>query len=117
MSDNLAIMTELQEIRRSISNLESKMSDTQKDLQTDIHSIRAEIHTIRADILEFQLKAQQLEDIHTWVGKFKDRLTLSDLEKLREDVAHLKEYKAKSTVVFAIVQFAMATIVAYLTKG
>lgn len=117
MADDIAIMNELQAIRISISNLESKMTNTQKDLQTDIHSIRTEIHTIRADILEFQLKAQQLEDVHTWVSKFKDRLTLSDLEKLREDVAHLKEYKAKSTVVFAIVQFAMATLVAYLTKG
>ncbi len=117
MSDNVAIMTELQEIRRSISHLDSKMSETQRDLQADINSIRAEIHTIRAEILEFQLKAQQLDDISNWTGRFREKLTISDLEKIKDEVDQLKVYKAKSTVVFAIVQFGMAAVVAYLTKG
>ena len=115
MSDSVAIMTELQEIRRSISNLDSKMSETQRDLQADINAIRAEIHTIRA--LEFQLKAQQLDDISNWTGRFREKLTISDLERIKDEVDQLKVYKAKSTVVFAIVQFGMAAVVAYLTKG
>ena len=116
MSEETSVIRELQEIRQSIAVLDSKLSDTQRSLQNEIHTIRAEIHTIRAEILEFQLKSQQLEDIHTWTTRFREKITLSDVEKLREDVLQLKEFKAKSTVVFAVVQFAMAAIVTYLTK-
>ena len=114
MSDQ--IIQELQEIRRSLSSLDGTMTETQRTLQADINTLRAEIHTIRAEILEFQLKAQQLDDVHRWSQKFREKLTISDLERMKSEVDQLKVYKAKSTVVFAVVQFAMAAIVAYLTK-
>ena len=114
MSDQ--IVQELQEIRRSLSSLDGQMSETQRALQADINALRAEIHTIRAEILEFQLKTQKLDDVHQWSRSFREKLTTSDLERMKNDVDALKVYKAKSAVVFAVVQFAMAAIVAYLTK-
>lgn len=114
MSDQ--IIQELQEIRRSLSSLDGTMTETQRALQADINTLRAEIHTIRAEILEFQLKAQQLDDIYQWSSRFRERLTISELERMKAEVDQLKVYKAKSTVVFAIAQFTMAAIVAYLTK-
>tara|TARA_B100001057_G_C22867963_1_gene957444 strand:- start:913 stop:1257 length:345 start_codon:yes stop_codon:yes gene_type:complete len=104
------VLKELQQIRQSISTLDAKITDTKQSLQDEIHSIRAEI-------LEFQLKTQQLDDVTAWANRFREKITLADVERLKADVDALKEYKAKSTVVFATVQFIMAGIVAWLTKG
>jgi len=111
MSDwNSEVLRELREIRQSISTLDAKIADTKKSLQDEIHSIRAEI-------LEFQLKTQQLDDVTDWANRFRERITLADLDRLKNEVESLKEFKAKSTVIFALVQFAMAGVVAWLTKG
>jgi len=107
---NNEVLAELREIRQSLNGVESKILDVKQSLQDEIHNIRAEI-------LEFQLKAQQLDDIGEWSARFRERITLADLERLREDVQSLKEYKAKSTVVFATAQFVMAGLVAWITKG
>lgn len=107
---NLAtVLKELQEIRQSISKLDEKIVDTK-------HSLQDEIHSMKEDLLSFQLKAEKLEDIHTWSKQFQENITLAELLRLRDDVASLKEYKAKSTVIFAVIQFGMATLVAWLTK-
>lgn len=111
MSDwNSEVLRELREIRQSISTLDEKIADTKKSLQDEIHSIRAEI-------LEFQLKTQQLDDVTDWANRFRERITLADLERLKNEVDSLKEFKVKSTVIFSLVQFAMAGVVAWLTKG
>ena len=107
---NGEIIRELREIRNSITGLESKITDVKQSLQDEIHSIRTEM-------IEFQVRAQQLDEVSEWATRFKEKITLSDIERLREDVQNLREYKAKSTVVFATVQFVMAAVVAWLTKG
>lgn len=106
--DNL--IKELREIRNSIGTLDAKVDNVKNSLQTEIHNIRSEI-------LQFQLKTQQLDALNEWSTRFRERITLTELERMREDIAQLREYKAKSTVVFAAAQFVMAALVAWFTKG
>ena len=110
MTNDQNIINELREIRQSILNLESKVTDVKQSLQDEIHSIRAEM-------LEFQLRANQLDEVSAWTARFKETMTLAELERLRQDMQQLKEFKAKSTVVFAAAQFIMAALVAWFTKG
>ena len=106
-SQNDLILQELREIR---SSLETRITDVKESLQDEIHSIRTEM-------LEFQLRANQLDEISSWARRFKETVTLAEIERLRQDVQQLKEFKAKSTVIFALIQFLMATAVAWITKG
>jgi DNA repair exonuclease SbcCD ATPase subunit len=104
------VLNELREIRTSISRLDAKITDTKNSLQDEIHSIRAEI-------LEFQLKTQKLDEVDEWSKEFKSKITIADLERLRDDVITLKEFKTKSTVMFMTAQFLMAAALAWFTKG
>jgi DNA repair exonuclease SbcCD ATPase subunit len=114
------VLAELHEIRRCINNLDSKIVDTKSSLDSKITDtkelLQNEIHSIRNELLEFQLKAQQLDDVSNWSTQFREQITIAELERIRQDVASLKEYKAKSTVVFAVAQIVMAGVIAYLTK-
>lgn len=105
-----SVVKELREIRNSIVSLNTKISDVKDSLQGEIHSIRSEI-------LQFQLKTQQLDEVTDWSTRFRERITLAELERMRDDLTALREYKAKSTVVFAAAQFVMAALVAWFTKG
>jgi hypothetical protein len=105
-----SVIRELREIRNSIVTMNTKISDVKDSLQSEIHGIRSEI-------LQFQLKTQQLDDLTEWSTRFRERVTLAELERMRDDISALREYKAKSTVVFAAAQFVMAAIVAWVTKG
>jgi len=117
---NNQVLAELREIRQSISGLESKIVDTKSSLDDKItdtkQSLHNEILSIRNELLEFQLKTQQLDDVSNWSQQFRENITIAELERIREDVAQLKEYKAKSTVIFALAQFVMAGVVAWLTS-
>jgi len=106
---NAELIRELQEIRNSISSLDQKILDTKTSLQDEIHSIKSEI-------LEFQLKTQKLEDIHTWSKEFQQKITLSEIERLRIDVSNLKEYKTRAAVIFGVIQFGMGGLMAYMLK-
>jgi hypothetical protein len=108
--DENSVVYELREIRNSLSTLDSKIGDVKQSLQSEIHSIRSEI-------LQFQLKAQQLDDISEWSTRFREKITLTDIERMRDDISNLKEFKAKAAVSFAMAQFVMAAVVAWFTKG
>lgn len=107
-NDNL--MNELREIRNSISTLDSKIGDVKLSLQNEIHNIRSEI-------LQFQLKTRQLDDLTEWSTRFREKVTLADLERMRDELTTLKEFKVKATVSFAMVQFVVAGLIAWFTKG
>ncbi|MHA2135659.1 MAG: hypothetical protein ACW99J_17530, partial [Candidatus Thorarchaeota archaeon] len=84
---NTEVLKELRQIGQSISTLDAKITDTKQSLQDEIHSIRAEI-------LEFQLKSQQNDDVNAWATRFREKITLADIERLKADVDSLREYKA-----------------------
>lgn len=104
------LIRDIREIRTSINSIDTKVADFKQ-------SIQQEIHNIRVELLQFQMRSAQLDDVTAWTSRFREQITLTDLERLKNDVQHLKEFKAKSTVVFAVVQFLMATAVAWFTKG
>jgi len=104
------LIRDIREIRTSINSIDTKVADFKQ-------SIQQEIHNIRVELLQFQMRASQLDEVTSWTTRFREQITLADLEKLKDDVQHLKEYRAKSTVIFAVVQFLMATTVAWITKG
>lgn len=111
-----SVLDELKEIRNSIVRLDEKITDTNDKIADTKTALQDEIHSIKADLIAFQIKTQKLEDIHNWSRKFQNTVTLAELERIREDVVILKEYKAKSTVVFAVVQFGMAALMAWVSK-
>lgn len=111
-----SVLDELKEIRKSIVRLDEKITDTNDKIADTKTSLQDEIHSIKADLLQFQIKTQQLEELQSWSTDFKNTLTLAELERIRADVVSLKEYKAKSTVVFAVVQFGMAALMAWVSK-
>lgn len=105
-----ALIKELKEIRELVSSLDTKILESRTQLQDEIHSIRTEV-------VAFQLRAIQLDDLSAWSARFRETITLQDLERLRSEVQSLKEFKAKATMLFASVQFLMAGVVAWITKG
>ena len=104
------LIRDIREIRTSISSIDTKVADFKQ-------SIQQEIHNIRVELLQFQMRSAQLDDVTAWTTRFREQITLADLDRLKNDVQHIKEFKAKSTVVFAVVQFIMAAAVAWFTKG
>jgi hypothetical protein len=109
-SDHQDLLKELREIRELVSSLDTKILESRTQLQDEIHSIRTEV-------VAFQLRAIQLDDLTAWSARFRETITLQDLERLREEVQSLKEFKTKGTMFFASVQFLMAGVVAWITKG
>jgi len=104
------LIRDIREIRTSVLSIDSKVADFKQSMQQEIHNIRVEL-------LQFQMRASQLDEVSSWANRFREQITLSDLEKLKDDVQHLKEYRAKATVIFAVVQFIMGVAVAWVTKG
>lgn len=101
---------DIREIRTCITAIDAKVADIKQSMQQEIHAIRVEL-------LQFQMRAAQLDDVSSWSSRFREQITLTDLEKMREDVQGLKEYRTKAAVTFTVIQFIVGIGVAWFTKG
>lgn len=103
------ILNEIREIQKSLGSMQTQINDVKKSLQDEIHAVRTEF-------LDFQIRANQLDEVYTWSQKVREIITIHELERIRHEVHELSNFKVKVTVLFAVAQAITAVIVAYLTK-
>jgi len=103
------ILNEIREIQKALVSVQTQINDVKKSLQDEIHAVRTEF-------LDFQIRANQLDDVYTWSQKVREVITIQELERIRNEVNELSNFKVKVTALFAAAQAITAAVVAYITK-
>lgn len=103
------ILVEIREIQKSLNSMQTQINDVKKSLQDEIHAVRTEF-------LDFQIRARQLDDVYDWSQRVREVITVQELERIRNEVNELSNFKIRVTLLFAVAQAITAAIVAYITK-
>jgi DNA repair ATPase RecN len=109
-----AIFEYLTKIQTSVDGMTGQLRDVEGHLReldlrvSDVkESMRQEMETVREEILQFQLTRTKIEDVYVWSKKFRETVTISEVERLRSEVETLRQFRAKATMIFFTVQAMM----------
>tara|TARA_Y100000592_G_scaffold94261_1_gene158730 strand:+ start:310 stop:699 length:390 start_codon:yes stop_codon:yes gene_type:complete len=109
-----AIFEYLTKIQTSVDGMTGQLRDVEGHLRdldlrvSDVkESVRQEMENVREEVLQFQLTRNKIEDVHTWSKKFRETVTISEVERLRAEVENLRQFRAKATMIFITVQAMM----------
>jgi hypothetical protein len=89
-----------------------------KELETlavGISNLNAEIQDVKREIALIKDREDKVDKLQEWKDRVSEIISPSQLDSMVKEIKDLKEYKAKSMTVFAIVQFVMGLIMWYMS--
>jgi len=84
-----------------------------EDLNNSMGDLRSEIQTLQTQVAELRGQQNSIEPIKQWKERIDDIMSPSQLDQMKKEVEDLKQYKTKSTAIFAFVQFLMTLALFY----
>ena len=87
-----------------------------KELETlalGIRDLSAEIQDLKKEITEMRAKEDRVDELKVWKASIDEVTSPTQLREIIREVEELKQFKVKSVTVFAVVQFLMATLLAF----
>ncbi len=83
-----------------------------ESLSSGIDGLRSELQEVRKELIEIKAKEDRVKELKEWKDKIDDISSPNQLKQHVQDIQELKIFKTKAVTVFAVVQFAMAVLVA-----
>ena len=111
------IVEQLNRIQASITGVEGQIRDLDSRVTDVKESLQEEILSVKGEMLQFQLTRDKLEDVYIWSKTFRETVTISEVERLRAEVEVLRQFRAKASMIFVAVQFAMGAILFWMKVG
>lgn len=82
-------------------------------LASGIEGLRAELQDVKSQLTELKAKEDRVQDLKIWKEKVDEVASPSQLKTALDDIEELKIYKTKAVTTFMVVQFLMATALAF----
>ena len=85
-----------------------------KELETlavGIKELNESMNNIKGEIAELRAKEDKVQELVKWKERIDEVTSPTQLKELQVEVDELKLFKTKAVTIFAVVQFAMATMV------
>ena len=82
-------------------------------LSHGIEGLRAELQDMKNQLTELKAKEDRVQDLKTWKEKVDEVASPTQLKTALDDIEDLKIYKTKAVTTFMVVQFLMATALAF----
>jgi predicted TIM-barrel fold metal-dependent hydrolase len=82
-------------------------------LANGIESLRHELQHVKDQLIELKAREDRIQELKTWKEKIDDVTSPPQLKVALEELEDLKLFKTKAITIFAVVQFLMATALAF----
>ena len=82
-------------------------------LSTGIDGLRQELQDVKRELIEIRAKEDRVKEIRTWKERIDEIASPRQLKSALDDLDELKIFKTKAVTIFAVVQFFMATALAF----
>ena len=82
-------------------------------LSTGIDGLRQELQDVKRELIEIRAKEDRIQEIKTWKERIDEIASPRQLKSALDDLDELKVFKTKAVTIFAVVQFFMATALAF----
>ena len=82
-------------------------------LSHGIEGLRAELQDMKNQLTELKAKEDRVQDLKAWKEKVDEVASPTQLKTALEYIEDLKIYKTKAVTTFMVVQFLMATALAF----
>jgi hypothetical protein len=79
-------------------------------LNVGIESMRKELQDVKEQITKIKAKEDRLEELKAWKDKIDEVVSPSQMKYAMRELENLRTFKTKAVTIFAVVQFAMGTI-------
>tara|TARA_R110002020_G_scaffold33876_3_gene102824 strand:- start:1548 stop:1868 length:321 start_codon:yes stop_codon:yes gene_type:complete len=79
-------------------------------LNVGIESMRKELQDVKEQITKIKAKEDRLEELKAWKDKIDEVVSPSQMKYAMKELENLRTFKTKAVTIFAVVQFAMGTI-------
>ena len=79
-------------------------------LNVGIESMRKELQDVKEQITKIKAKEDRLEELKVWKDKIDEVVSPSQMKYAMRELENLRTFKTKAVTIFAVVQFAMGTI-------
>lgn len=83
-----------------------------ENLSKGIDGLRDELQSMKQEITELKAREDKVYEIVSWKKRIDEVVSPPQLERVVKEVEELKMFKTKAITIFAVVQFAMAAMVA-----
>jgi len=84
-----------------------------ESLSTGIEALRQELQEVKRELTEIRAKEDRVQEIKIWKEKIDEISSPRQLKSALDDLDELKIFKTKAVTIFAVVQFFMATAIAF----
>jgi len=84
-----------------------------EDLNNGMNQLRTEIHELKTEVAELRGQQNNITQLTQWKERIDDIASPSQLREMKREVEELKQYKTKSTAIFAFIQFLMGFALFY----
>ena len=82
-------------------------------LSSGIEGLRAELQDMKSQLTELKAKEDRVQDLKAWKEKIDEITSPTQLQQKFDEVEDLKLFKTKAITTFTVVQFLMATALAF----
>ena len=82
-------------------------------LSNGIEALRAELQDVKNQLTELKAKEDRVQDLKDWKEKIDEVASPSQIQNALQEIEDLKMFKTKAVTIFAVVQFFMATALAF----
>tara|TARA_R110002110_G_scaffold170139_1_gene372313 strand:- start:266 stop:601 length:336 start_codon:yes stop_codon:yes gene_type:complete len=82
-------------------------------LSHGIKALRTELQDMKGQLTELRAKEDRVQDLKAWKEKIDEVASPSQLKTAIDEIEELKIYKTKAVTTFMVVQFLMATALAF----
>ena len=82
-------------------------------LSNGIESLRQELQHVKDQLVELKAREDRVQELKHWKEKIDDVASPPQIKTALEEIEDLKLFKTKAITIFAVVQFLMATALAF----
>ena len=83
-----------------------------ENLSKGIDGLRDELQQMKQEITELKAREDKIQEIQNWKQRIDEVVSPPQLDKAIREIEDLRLFKTKAVTIFAVVQFAMAALVA-----
>ena len=83
-------------------------------LANGIDALRLELQDVKNQLTELKAREDRVQELKAWKEKIDDVVSPTQMKVTLKDIEELKMFKTKAVTVFAVVQFIMAGVLAFM---
>jgi len=82
-------------------------------LSSGIEALRAELQDVKNQLTELKAREDRVLELKEWKEKVDEVASPSQIKNALQEIENLKIFKTKAVTIFAVVQFLMASLLAF----